>query len=106
MGTDFLLVYVTFPTKELATELCNELVTKKLAACANIFGGHTAIYEWNGKLESNQEFGAFIKTKKELFESLKEELIKKHPYECPCVIAIEISSGNLQFLEWIKSQTN
>jgi len=106
MEANYLLVYSTFPTKEIAIQLCNQLIAQKLAACANIFNGHIAVYEWEGKIQNEQEFSAFMKTKKESFDALKDTLTRLHPYSCPCIIALEISDGNSAFLDWINTQVN
>jgi periplasmic divalent cation tolerance protein len=64
--SEFVFVYSTFPDDESAKRVAEALVREKLAACVNIHGPMTSIYEWQGKLETGPEFAAFIKTRRAL----------------------------------------
>jgi periplasmic divalent cation tolerance protein len=38
-------------------------------------------------------------------ERIVEVMREWHSYDCPCVVAIPISSGNPEFLNWISEET-
>jgi len=102
---DILIVYVTFPSPELASKTCRELVEKGLIACANIFPGMTSVYLWENKLEQAEEVAVFLKTVRALYGKLEDALRESHPYQCPCVLGIPVSEGNPAFMEFIRTQT-
>jgi len=98
-------VYVTCPTHEVARNLAGAVVTEHLAACANITGEITSIYEWNATLEQASEVVLLLKTSRERMEELTSRLQELHPYECPCIVAWASCGGSKHFFEWVQQQT-
>ena len=95
------LIYITLPNKVLATNIATILVQEKLAACVNILGSLESFYLWDNKLTQSEEVLLFAKTTAELENSLTNRVKELHPYEVPCIIGLDISSGNPEFLKWI-----
>ena len=98
-------VYVTAANREEATRLGREVVEKRLAACANILDPMRSIYWWRGKLEESEEAVLVLKTRESRLAELIEEVARLHSYECPCIEAIPISTGNPAYLQWIEDET-
>ena len=46
-----------------------------------------------------------MKTRSNLFESLRDRVRKLHSYEVAEVIALPIVAGSLPYLDWIKENT-
>uniref|UniRef100_A0A0K0FY97 Novel protein (inferred by orthology to a zebrafish protein) n=1 Tax=Strongyloides venezuelensis TaxID=75913 RepID=A0A0K0FY97_STRVS len=105
LGNAFSVVYVTVPKMEIAKTIARSVVEEKLAACVNIVPGITSIYSWKGNIEVDQEFLLIIKTKKNLLDELKSQIIKDHPYDVPEFIALPIEEGSDPYLQWINNQT-
>lgn len=99
------LIYVTCTNQDEAKRIAKYVVEQKLAACANIFQPHTSIFEWNGALCENQEIAMILKTTAENVEALKEAVLKRHSYDNPCFVVLDVASGAEPFLEWIATQT-
>lgn len=99
------LVYVTTPTLAEAESLARLAVEGRLAACANIVPGMRSLYWWQGRLESADETVLLLKTTAELAPALIRALTEAHSYDCPCVVALPIASGNPEFLRWIEAET-
>ncbi|XP_073809585.1 protein CutA homolog isoform X2 [Danio rerio] len=47
--------FVTCPNDTVAKQLARGIVEKKLAACVNIVPQITSVYEWQGKIEEDNE---------------------------------------------------
>jgi len=103
--SDFVFVYSTFPDTETAQRAAKALVESKLAACVNIHGPMTSVYEWEGKLETGPEFAAFIKTRRGLVERVIAAARPLHPYSVPCFLILPIEGGNEDYLSWARRQT-
>jgi periplasmic divalent cation tolerance protein len=59
------------------------------------------VYRWKDKLEDASECLLIIKSRRDLFESLRDELMKMHSYEVPEVIALPIVDGSRPYLAWL-----
>ncbi|KAF5456031.1 hypothetical protein F2P56_025546 [Juglans regia] len=100
-----IVVYVTVPNKELGKKLAESIVREKLAACVNRVPGIESVYEWKGEIQTDNEELLIIKTRQSLLEALTEHVKANHEYDVPEVIALPITGGSLQYLEWIKNST-
>jgi periplasmic divalent cation tolerance protein len=99
--SEFLKITTTTDTKELAMQIAEKLVGKKIAACVQVSGPITSIYEWKGKIENTEEWYCVIKTRKNLYQKVEEAIKALHPYEVPEIIALPILEGNKDYLDWI-----
>ena len=99
------IIVSTFPSKQSVTNIANQLVKKKLAACVNITK-ISSIYTWKGKIENQPEYLAFFKTTKKNKQILKKELEKLHPYDVPEIAEINVDSINQPYLKWLKDSTS
>ena len=99
------LVYITAPDAEEARRIGCALVAARLAACANVYGGITSIYWWEGEIQEDTEAVLIAKTRESLVEALTETVRNLHSYECPCVVALPLTGGNPAFLSWIEAET-
>jgi periplasmic divalent cation tolerance protein len=99
---DFILIYITNPTKKEANKIAVSLLNKKLIACGNIFPTES-IYHWKGKVINKKEFVLIVKAKESYFKKIKEEVEKIHSYEIPCIIKIQ-AAGNKKYYKWLIEQ--
>ncbi|XP_022132074.1 protein CutA, chloroplastic [Momordica charantia] len=100
-----IVVYVTVPNREAGKKLAESIVKEKLAACVNIVPGIESVYQWKGEIQTDPEELLIIKTRQSLLGSLTDHVKANHPYEVPEVIALRITGGSLEYLDWIKSST-
>ena len=99
------IIVSTYPDKKTVTKTANELVKKRLAACANI-SKISSIYSWKGKIENTSEFLVLFKTTQKNKNALKKAIKKMHPYDIPEIAEINISSINQPYLKWLIESTN
>ncbi len=98
------LVITTCPSLAEAEVLAEKLLTARLAACVNIVPGIQSLYEWQGKLQREQEFLLLIKSRSEGFPQLEKLVLASHSYELPELIAVPIEEGLKPYLRWIDTQ--
>ncbi|MCL2550242.1 MAG: divalent-cation tolerance protein CutA [Methanimicrococcus sp.] len=98
-SSDYILVYAAFPTKKEAELIAEYLIEKKLIVCANI-RKHKTVYVWKEKTYKEKEFGAFLKTREDKWEEIKEYILKNHSYEVPVILKICINDVNDSFKHW------
>jgi periplasmic divalent cation tolerance protein len=101
MANKVLLALSTFPDRETAQRVSNQLITEKFAACANILPAVESIYRWKGKTETGNETLVFFKVSEDRQSAFQEKLRSLHPYEVPEIIFIPVSSGLPEYLRWV-----
>jgi len=71
----------------------------------NIMAECTSIYRWQGKIEFADEIPLLIKTTRLNYPKLESLLRSKHPYELPEIIALSVSAGLPEYLNWVVQET-
>jgi|Deesub1362B_J571_1020462.scaffolds.fasta_scaffold00115_36 periplasmic divalent cation tolerance protein len=104
MEENLILVICTFPDRESSLKVSKFLIENKLAACVNIFPCES-IFFWENKINEEKEYIAFIKTRKKLFETVKNEIGKMHPYSTPEIISFKIENINEKYFKWVLKET-
>ena len=99
------IIVSTFPSKQSVTNIANQIVKKKLAACVNITK-ISSVYSWKGKIENKDEYLALFKTTKKNQSALKKELEKLHPYDVAEIAEINVESINQPYMKWLVDSTN
>jgi len=100
------MIYVTAPNRVEALTIAKAVVGERLAACANILEGVSSIYWWEGALQEDAECVLILKTRRDLVAKLTTRIKALHSYDCPCVVALKIENGNLDYLNWIINKTS
>ena len=101
MAEKILLALSTFPDAETARRISNQLVTEKIAACANILPGVESIYRWKERIETANETLVFFKLSEDRQAAFQEKLRSLHPYEVPEIVFVPVASGLPDYLRWI-----
>ncbi len=104
-GSGYVVVFCTAPNRAEAERIGRTVVEERLAACCNVVVGMRSIYRWKGGICEEDEVLSIFKTRKELFESLKERIKALHSYEVPEIIELAITGGLAEYLNWIDSET-
>ncbi|MCS7073957.1 MAG: divalent cation tolerance protein CutA [Bacteroidia bacterium] len=102
--TSFRLIYCTVPNVETANQIGKIVVSEKLAACCNVIPQIESCYWWDGKLTEDKECVLILKTHEYLFSRIVTRISELHPYQCPCILEIPITDGNVEYLQWLESQ--
>lgn len=98
------LVYTLFGSAEAADRVARQLIGEGLAACANMLGAATSLYEWNGVLESAAEFPVLFKTTPSRRDALMARIGELHDYEVPAILALPVESADLRYAKWVAEQ--
>ena len=98
-----IVVFVTTKNISQAKKISQALLSKKLAACVNIFSGVQSFFWWQGKVDSAREGLLIIKSTKDRFPKLVQCVKALHSYQVPEIIALPIVAGNKEYLQWLKA---
>lgn len=103
--SDALLVLCTCPDEDTAERLAHSLVEDRLAACVNLIPGLVSVYQWQGRIERSREVQLLAKTSSARFQALAARLREMHPFELPEIVAVPITAGEPEYLEWLRRST-
>ena len=98
---DKIVVLSTCGDEVQAREMARQLVDQRLAACVNILPGTRSVYRWKDKVEDASECLLVIKSRRDLFDSLRDALMTMHSYEVPEVVVLPIVDGSAPYLAWL-----
>ncbi|MFB0568083.1 MAG: divalent-cation tolerance protein CutA [Nitrososphaeria archaeon] len=104
MSRRFYVVLTTFGSRIEADSFADNVVSRRLAACVNVFGPVVSTYRWQGKMEKSEEFLALTKTSDTCVKELVAELKRIHSYELPEVTVLDVS-GSREYVEWVVRET-
>lgn len=103
---EYIQLFTTTENKQDAERIAETLIKKRLAGCVQIFGPITSTYWWKDNVEKAEEWICFIKSKKELYDKLEKTIKEIHPYETPEIIAVTLTAGSREYLEWLSNELN
>lgn len=96
--------YIPVPSRETGAELARTVLAESLAACGNLLGPMTSIYEWKQEICEEEEYALILKTDPGREKELRARLLELHPYDCPCISGWE-AQANTDFSDWVREQT-
>ncbi len=100
-NNDFGIAFVSAPS-DAAEKIAHEIVSRKLAACAQVSSPVSSTYWWKGKMETEPERLIMLKTRRSLLPELKSLLSQIHPYEVPELTFVAITDGAESYLSWLE----
>ena len=101
---DSLLVFVSCPAAAAET-LADALVELRLAACVHLLPAGRSVYRWQGAVQRAEETLLLAKTSGARYAALEAEVRRRHPYELPEIVAVNLACGLPAYLQWIHDST-
>jgi periplasmic divalent cation tolerance protein len=81
--------------------LAHALVELRFAACVNIIPRIESIYRWEGKVSEDGEQLLIIKTMDDRLAPLREELMRRHPYQVPEFVVVPVAETSDAYGAWL-----
>jgi periplasmic divalent cation tolerance protein len=75
------------------------------AACVQIDGPISSVYQWKGKVETTSEFRLLVKFIPAKGHALQEWLLKHHPYETPEWVVMRAEEVAEKYLSWARANS-
>ncbi len=104
LSAEFVSVYVTAESEDVAMRIATTLVHERLVACANVNTGTRSIYQWDDTMQLDTEVTVIMKTTIDNVETMVDRIKEMHSYEVPCVTVSPIIGGNIDYLKWVQKQ--
>ena len=94
------------PDSGSAFNLAREVVSLRLAACANVLSPVTSFYRWEGRDEQATEYPVLIKSTRERYPELESAIRARHPYSVPEIVSWPVEQGFAAYLKWVEDETH
>ena len=104
--SEYIQVITTVDEKEKAEEIARTLLEQRAVSCVQMFGPITSSYWWKGQIQQTQEWMCLAKGKSEDYERIQAIIKQVHPYEVPEILAIPVSHGSIDYLNWVTAETS
>ena len=104
--TNVVVVMVSTANQDEAVKIADLVVKSRLAACASTVPTVYSTYWWEGKVVKEQEALILVKTTSDKVLQLQEAIQKVHSYKVPEIIAVQVESGFLPYLEWVHREVS
>ena len=101
LSTPYIIVLVTTANKAEAEKISKTLLEAHLIACANIINPVTSFFQWKGKVDCADECLVVMKSRRDLFAQLAQQVKALHSYEVPEILALPIVEGSAEYLGWM-----
>ena len=98
---DIHIVLCTVPDADTGQRIASRLVEYGHAACVNLLPGVRSVYRWKGEVHSDEEALLMIKARAADYPKLEAAILELHPYELPEIIAVPLTGGLPQYLDWV-----
>ncbi len=105
MRPNYIVIYITAPSRKEARGIVSGLIRKRLIACGNIIEGVESVFTWKGRVQKAKETLIICKTRTALFKKIAAEVRQLHSYEVPEIIAVPVAEGSGSYLKWIDEVT-
>lgn len=102
--TDFVVVYVTVGSADEGDRIASALIEERLAACVNRVAGVRSTYRWEGRIERAEEELLIIKSRRDLFNRLRQRVTELHSYSVPEIVALPLLEGSEPYLRWLHEE--
>jgi periplasmic divalent cation tolerance protein len=96
----YCVILTTCGKKEEAEKLACSLIENHLAACVQV-AGVISFYEWEKKVNKDEELLLLIKAKNSLYKRIEAFICQNHSYEIPEIIALPIRDGLENYFKWM-----
>jgi len=96
-------VLMTTHARREAQKIAQNLLERRLIACANIYGPVESHFWWQSKIEKAEEFLVLMKSNQKLFAKLAKAIKEMHSYDVPEILAVPIVEGFQLYLKWLKA---
>lgn len=105
MPTAISEVIVTADNAEWLSTFTRQLVEQGWCACAQHINSIRSTYRWKGDIQEDTETRVALHTRTALVPALIERIKKEHPYDVPCILAVQIDDANPDYTSWVEAET-
>lgn len=98
-------IITTVDSVEVLEGIGAKLLEARLISCIQIVGPIKSTYRWKGAIETTEEWIGIMKTRRDLYTRVQEEIRRLHPYETPQIEAVAVGQVLPEYGWWVAEET-
>jgi len=98
------IILTTTSDHDIAEIISQSLIKSSLAACVQV-DQVTSYFKYQDKLTKAAEYRLTIKCACSNYDNIVQLIQRKHNYQLPQIIKLDINSGTPQYIEWLLGAT-
>jgi periplasmic divalent cation tolerance protein len=98
-------VITTSDSPEVLDKIGSALLEARLISCIQLVGPIQSTYWWKGAIQRVEEWMGIMKSRRDLYPRVQEEIRRLHPYETPQIEAIELADALPAYRQWVVEET-
>lgn len=98
-----ILLYVPYPSRDIARGAATSLLTARLVACCNILPAGESLYWWQGAITQAEEVILLAKTTAAHAAAATAHIAAHHPYQSPAILSLP-ATANAAFTQWVSGE--
>lgn len=99
---EFVVITSTSDQVDILKKIARQLVMDRCAACIQISGPITSVFNWDGRVDTVEEYSCAIKTTADKKEQVVQIILEMHNYSEPQILVLPVIDGSDSFLQWIR----
>lgn len=105
MANEVAIIYAVFPTAGEGHDVCRQLLSERLIACANRLPMVISHFRWEGEIEAKEEHPVIFKTSPAKAEAAIKRIAALHRYDVSAIIRFSTEAAYGPFAEWVAAET-
>ena len=105
MTGGIVVAQTTIDDEDRAMVLAQGAVENRLAAGAHVDPPLTAVYWWQGKIQTAREWRISYKTTTDRLPELEAWVAEQHSYDVPEWVVLPITGGSEAYLSWVAEES-
>jgi|SRR6056297_721906 len=98
-------IWINCPSAADADRIAEDLIARRLVACANRFAAIESAWHWQGTVERGTEVPLLLKTREDLFDRVAEAARALHPFDVPAITAVPVAAATTDYADWVIAET-
>jgi periplasmic divalent cation tolerance protein len=98
-------VITTSDDPEVLERIGASLLEARLISCIQVVGPIKSTYWWKGAIRKSEEWMGVMKSRRELYPRVEEEIRHSHPYETPQIEAFHVTDVLSAYGKWVIDET-
>ena len=98
-----IVIFITAASEEEARHIGATLVEERIIACSSLLSDIQSFFFWQGNFCEENEVLLICKSVENKLDQIVTRVRELHSYDVPEIIALPITGGSKEYLDWLRA---